>query len=422
MWVADGTARCGTPVETQVKERIGIRAAAKGCDQVLTSSDDVVARGARRATWRFGLLGAGIAALLCAMITACSSSGTSRAAAGSGSSGASGPVSFTVGVAPGIPVAAAYAMPKYAPPNVKITDVPVASGPVELAGLLSGQIQVAPIGYTTYIQALAKGDKLTAVAGVANGGLEIVASKKIIPAGDINAAQAAYTGSAPWTLLAGKTIATLPGTYPDMACRQYLDSHGIDLSQIKFVTAASFSEEMNLVEDGTADAACGLDPWPLAARAANQVVLLGFPYPSLDNYLAYSTVLAVATDEVSSHPAVVQAAVDALVKATTVLNEGDNKPNLVATIATYLPVPKNILALGVSTAATSGKDPQFWYNTILSNDMNNKSTAQLVPLELNLGLIQGSQTAIENTVTASFDYSFLAKATGKTPADLGSEQ
>jgi ABC-type nitrate/sulfonate/bicarbonate transport system substrate-binding protein len=234
--------------------------------------------------------------------------------------------------------------------------------------------------------------------------------------------QGAAGGSAPWALLAGKTIATLPGTYPHMACRQYLDSHGINLSQINFVTAASFAEEMSLVENGTADAACGLDPWPLAARAENKLVLLGFPYPSLDNYLAYSTVLAVSTDEVNSHPDVVQAAVTTLVKSTTVLNQGDDKPNWVATIASYLPVPKNVLALGVSSAATSGKDPKFWRNTILSNDMNNKSTAQLVPLELKLGLIQGDQPAIEQSVTASFDYSFLAKATGKTSADLGSEQ
>jgi ABC-type nitrate/sulfonate/bicarbonate transport system substrate-binding protein len=325
-------------------------------------------------------------------------------------------------VAPGIPVAAAYAMPKYASSGVTIKDVPVASGPVELAGLLSGQIQVAPIGYATYIQALAKGDKLTAVAGVADGGLEIVASKKLVPAGDINAAQAAYTGSAPWALLAGKTIATLPGTYPDMACRQYLDSHGIDLSQIKFVTAASFSEEMNLVEDGTVDAACGLDPWPLAARASNKLVLLGYPYPSLTNYLAYSTVLAVSTDEVTSHPEVVQAAVEALVNATTALNQGDDKTTLVDTIATYLPVPKDVLALGVSSAAAGGKDPKFWLNTVLSNNMNNKSTAQLVPLELKLGLIQGDQATIEQTVTASFDYTFLAKATGKSAADVGSGQ
>lgn len=392
------------------------------------SSDYVAASGARRLSWRRDLLAAGIIAVLCAAVAACSSSGSSSPAAGSGSSGApgaseaSGSVSFTVGAAPGIPVAAVYAMPKYAPSGVTVKIVPVASGPVALAGLLSGQLQVAPIGYATYIQALAKGDKLTAVAGVANGGLEIVASKKIIPAGDINTAQAAYSGSAPWALLAGKTIATLPGTYPDMACRQYLDSHGINLSQINFVTAASFSEEMSLVENGTADAACGLDPWPLAARAENKLVLLGFPYPSLDNYLAYSTVFAVSTDEVNAHPDVVQAAVTTLVKSTTVLNQGDDKPNWVATIASYLPVPKNVLALGVSSAATSGKDPKFWRNTILSNDMNNKSTAQLVPLELKLGLIQGDQPAIEQSVTASFDYSFLAKATGKTSADLGSEQ
>jgi hypothetical protein len=46
----------------------------------------------------------------------------------------------------------------------------------------------------------------------------------------------------------------------------------------------------------------------------------------------------------------------------------------------------------------------------------------LVPLELKLGLIQGDQATIEQTVTASFDYTFLAKATGKSAADVGSGQ
>lgn len=313
-------------------------------------------------------------------------------------------------------------MPKYAAPNVKVKGETTASGPIALAGLLSGQIQVDPIGYATYIQALAKGDKLTAVAGVASGGLEIVANPKLIPAGQVNAEQSVYTGSAPWTLLAGKKIATLPGTYPDMACRQYLDSHGVNTSKIDFVTAATFPQEMTLVEGGQVDAACGLDPYPLIARADKKLVLLDFPYPSLDSNLAFSTVLAVSTDEVKTHPEVVQAAVDALVKSTNAMNQGDSKPLLVDTLASYLPFPEDTLALGVSNAATGGKDPKYWQNTVFSTDMENRSTADLVPVELKLGLIQGDSTSLQKTVNDSFDYRFLAKATGKTAEQLGSGQ
>jgi ABC-type nitrate/sulfonate/bicarbonate transport system substrate-binding protein len=328
-------------------------------------------------------------------------------------------ISFKIGLVPGIPTAAGYALQKYADPNVTVEQTAITSAPIGLAGLLSGDLDVLPVGYVSYIQSIARGDKITAIAGVANGGLEIVVNPSLIPAGKLDKDQARYTGDEPWKLLDGKTIATIPGTFPDIACRRYLKLHNVNLANITFVTAPSFPVQTTLVADGSVDAACGLDPFPLISRADGSVVLLDYPYPDLDSNLAYSTVLVTATDTIKSNPALVQAAVSTFVKSTEAMNKGDDRANLLDTLETYLPYPRDILSLGVAKDPTGKKDPQYWKNTVFTNTMNNVSVAKLVSFMLTLGVIDGDEATIAKNVADGFDYSFLAEATGKAAAELG---
>lgn len=294
--------------------------------------------------------------------------------------------------------------------------VPFRSGVDEARALNTGDVVVAPLAYIQFLIGLSQGEDWVAISGVARGGLEIVARPGIIQSAQIDKANTRYTGTKPWELLRGKTMAALRGTFPDVACRQYLIQHGLTPDKdVKIVTVPSFQDINVGMAKGDIDAACNLDPFPLIARDSGWAVLIGYPYPKGTgttypkgdlNYLQLSTVLVARRVTVQKHPEQLQAAVSALVKGTKELNK---KPALWLSRATqYLAFDPKIMALGIDPKS-QGKDPRFYGGNYLDTNMYITSLKKWAPVLQSLGYAGSNVSSI---IDKHVNYRFLRKATG----------
>jgi ABC-type nitrate/sulfonate/bicarbonate transport system substrate-binding protein len=294
--------------------------------------------------------------------------------------------------------------------------VPFKSGVDEARALDTGDVAVAPLAYIQFLIGLSQGEDWVAISGVARGGLEIVARPGIIPSGQIDKTNTRYTGTKPWELLRGKTMAALRGTFPDVACRKYLLQHGLTPDKdVKIVTVPSFQDINVGMAKGDIDAACNLDPFPLIARDSGWGVLIDYPYPKGTvtaypkgglNYLQLSTVLVTRRATLQKHPDQLQAAVSALVKGTKELNK---KPSLwLSRASQYLAFDPKIMALGIDPKS-QGKDPRFYGGNYLDTNMYIASLKKWAPVLKTLGY---SGSDVSSIISQHVNYRFLRKATG----------
>jgi ABC-type nitrate/sulfonate/bicarbonate transport system substrate-binding protein len=312
-------------------------------------------------------------------------------------------------------MAGLYSTPKYTS-AIQPKLVPFKSGVDEGRALDTGDVTVAPLAYIQFLIGLSQGEDWVAVSGVARGGLEVVARPGIIPSGQIDQANTRYTGSKPWELLRGKTMAALRGTFPDVACRQWLISHGLNPgTDVKIVTVPSFQDINVGMAKGDIDAACNLDPFPLIARDSGWAVLIDYPYPkgATDaypsgglNYLQMSTVLVTKRSTLQKHPEQLQAAISALVKGTKELNK--NRALWLTRASEYLAFDPKIMALGINPKG-AGKNPAYYGGNYLDTNMYVASLKKWAPLLQSLGYANSNVAPI---IDKHVDFRFLKKATG----------
>lgn len=362
----------------------------------------------RRTRWQKLALCVSVLALLVAAVVG---AGTSRAS--TRSAGGHAPV-VPIAFIQSLVMTALYSTPKYTSAIVPKL-VPFKSGVDEGRALDTGDVAAAPLAYIQFLTGLSQGEDWVAVSGVARGGLEIVARPGIIPSGQVDQSNSRYTGTKPWELLRGKTMAALRGTYPDVACRQYLIQHGlVPDKDVKIVTVPSFQDINVGMAQGEIDAACNLDPFPLIARANGWAVLIDYPYakgttsayPSgALNYLQLSTVLVTKRSTLQRHPEQVQAAVSALVKGTTELNKN---PSLwLSRASQYLAFDPKVMELGINPKA-AGKDPKYYGGNYLDTNMYIASLKKWAPLLQKLGYANSN---VSGLIDRHVTFQFLKKAT-----------
>lgn len=352
------------------------------------------------------------------IVSACSSSGAGKGGSGTDSGGASGggtETSIKVGYVQSLVMAGVHSIPKYIN-GVKVKLVPFASGVDEMNALNAGSLQFAAPSWQQFVAGLAQGDDWVAVAGVARGGLEIIASNKIVPANEIDKASSSYTGSDAAKLLIGRKIGVLPATFPYYALEAWLSANGVDPSQVHLVNAPSFGDLNTALGNGGIDAASSLDPYPMQPRAQGTAVLLAFPYPQgRENYLQLSSAIVATGSYVKQHPNVAQQVVSALQKASTTLTA--NPSQWVNETLEYTDFPKSQIELSLNPASQGKKDTSKFVNNFLDTRMYSSGLNKWVTLLHRLGGMPKTITADE--INSHLDYSFLEKATGKSKANLG---
>jgi ABC-type nitrate/sulfonate/bicarbonate transport system substrate-binding protein len=349
---------------------------------------------------------------------ACGSSG-SASSGGSKNTAAAASTTISIGYVKSLVMAGVYSIPSFAH-GINIKLVPFSSGVDEANALNAGSVQFAGLAWQQFLPGLAQGNDWTAVAGIGRGGLEIIASKKIVPANEIDSKTDAYTGTDPGKLLIGKNIGVLPATFPYYALQAWLKDQGVNPNtQVHLVNAPTFGDLNTALGGGGIAAASSLDPYPVEPRSQGQAVLLAFPYPQgSENYLQLSCGLIATSSYVKNNPAVVQAVVTALNKASTQLMA--NPSQWVNTVLDYAPFPKSMIQLSLDPKSQGVTDTSSYVNNYLDTGMYSGGLMQWVTLLHSLGAMP---TVITQSQLANhLNYTFLEKATGHDAAQLGQGQ
>src|SRR5262249_6388910 len=77
------------------------------------------------------------------------------------------------------------------------------------------------VGYTQVWLALSQGIDLTVVSGAIQDMMALVVSRRILPAGEIDDKNMAYTGSDAWRHLVGKKVGLARGSHAEFLLRSY---------------------------------------------------------------------------------------------------------------------------------------------------------------------------------------------------------
>jgi NitT/TauT family transport system substrate-binding protein len=307
-----------------------------------------------------------------------------------------------------------YSIPKATSRSVNL--VQFTSGVDETHALDTGDIDFAPISTQQFLIGLSQGESWVAVSGINRGGLEVIARPGIVPANQIDQSTYRYTGSNAASLLKGKKIGIVRGTYPDEATRAWLLANGLTPDKdVKMVTVPSFPDMNTALSRGDIDAAGSLDPYPLIARSQKQAVLLAYPYPQdRVDYLQLGGLLVTKQDFAKQHPDVVQDVVRALVMATNQLN---SDPKLwLSRAQEYLAFDPKILALGIDPAGQGVSDVFAYKNNYLDFKMYLQGMKKWGPLLVSFGYLQSDPSS---RLASHVDYTFLQKATSQSADALG---
>lgn len=268
------------------------------------------------------------------------------------------------------------------------------------ASLASGKVAVAQIDYTGLLSMIDKGAPIEAISGEVNGGSDFVVSPKLKLAADDWPAFKALVAARKKSGEPLK-IASQFGTVQDIELRLELPAKGISNSDVDYVNVP-YQGMAQALTHGSVQAAIPVQP--VAATITNTGAGAHFAYP-YDQAAGNLTNVVVANKSyAASHPKVIEAMAKGL-------------SNLVA----YLPTSQGQADWAAAIKKYSG-----------TNDADTKTAmAQLKPdLTMPFSQIVAVAHAMyeQKLITHDFtedqlkkyvDYAPLAKATGKTPTQLG---
>ncbi len=315
--------------------------------------------------------------------------------------------------APSAIVPKAVAFAKEAGLDIDLT--PFGRGLDGMIAMQKGDVQAADglVNFFHFCIAHARGVDLTVVSGACQRLISILISPKLVPAADQDEKNRAYTGKTPWELLRGRKVGTARGSQPDFALQLYLRAHGMDpLKDIEFVDLKTNTDQALALRQGSIDAAIIIEPVATRARMDGYALLLDHPYRETD-FTRINSPLIVRTDFLKANPEAVQILVDAHVKAIDYYKA--NPKIWIDDTAAVTLIDKEVLQRVLDPQALD-LDPKRWQNIELNYAMPKSQILALAQSAFENKVVEKDVTKI---VEAKIDYSFLAKATGKSPAELG---
>lgn len=272
-----------------------------------------------------------------------------------------------------------------------------------LAGLASGQVDVAQIDYTGLISMIDGGADVVAISGQVNGGTDFV----IAPSLGLTADDWAGFASLAQQKKASGTplkIASQFGTVQDIELRLQLPAKGISNDDVEYVNVP-YEGMSQALSQGAVDAAIPVQP--VAATITNAGIAEHFAFPYDQPASDLTNVVVANRKYADSHPEIM-----------TAIAGGLN------TLVDYLPTAEGQKAWSDVIQQKTGASAQDTATAI-----SQLTPALDMPFSQIVAVAQAmyDQHLIKHDFTAAdlekyVDYTPLATATGKTPAELGDSE
>ncbi len=283
-----------------------------------------------------------------------------------------------------------------------------------MVALSKGDAQASDIlvNFSHLCMALAQNIDLTVVSGSCGGLSEVVIAPGLLEASDIDDKNKAYAGSTPpWELVKGRKVGCARGSHQEFILRLGLRSAGMTADDIEFVDVKTNADQALALQQGAIDVALITEPTATQTRLDGYGILLtdGHVHP----FTRLNSPLIVRTDFLKSNPETVQALVDAHVKAISFYHD-DRAAWVTDTAKTTL--YDNATLEHLMNPEGAGLDPQYWSNVSLDWTLPMESIQALSAGLYEAGFLQSDVT---DKLPSHIDYTFLSKATGKSPEELG---
>lgn len=297
--------------------------------------------------------------------------------------------------------------------------------PVELIGFnrgLDGMVALQKgdaiaanclVGYSQFCLALSQGIDLTMISGSAMGLNALLISPRVLPRGQVDEKNKAYTGPEPWKQLTGKKVGTARGSQGEFLLRSYMKAHGMNFDKdIQFVDLKTNADQVLALQQGSIDVAALIEPSATQARMAGHGVLLAFPYDA-GEFTRINSGIVVRTDALTQYRDELQALVNAHVRAIQ-FYQGDRAAWVQETAkVTLFDVPTLTHMLNPKEL---GLEPKYWTNVEIDSRLPQKAIEQYAK---DLHASGFTQTDVSGQVASRLDYTMLSRATNMTRAALG---
>jgi NitT/TauT family transport system substrate-binding protein len=281
--------------------------------------------------------------------------------------------------------AATWIIPDHLARGVTVKLVEFKTSLEMISALTAGNLDVANIGYWHFIRLLDQGASVKAVAGLSSGGTRLVV-RKGVPV-------------TTWADLKGKTCAVARGSTQDIQFLLALKNRGVSRGDITYKDlGGSMAVHITGLQQGQVDTSSMWEPF------ASQVIQQGIAthFSTLyEEAFRVNGLIYVGAELADRQRDAVQALVDAHVKATE---------RLLANRAEFLDLSVKLSGFPRETMVMANENsfPEY----VLRMDDARKLAAAVQEIGY-------AKTDVRPKLDTAFDYGFLARATGKSPKDLG---
>jgi ABC-type nitrate/sulfonate/bicarbonate transport system substrate-binding protein len=270
------------------------------------------------------------------------------------------------------------------------------------AGLASGRIDVGQIDYTGLVAVISQGLPIVAISGEVNGGSDLVVSPSLaVKTGN----WASFKSLVASRKAAGKplTIASQFGSVQDIELRLELPKEGIDVSDVDIVNT-TYEGMAQALHSGSVDAAAAVQPFAAAIIQDGFGKHFDYPYDQAAGSL--TNVVVVSQRYAKDDPAAVAAIAKGMVNLTGYLKTKSGTAAWSKVVQKYTNTSAPVVDSALKQLTPDLKIPMSQVQTIAASMYSQ-------------GLI--AKPVTDAQLAAKIDYTPLAKATGKSAAELGSE-
>ena len=202
-----------------------------------------------------------------------------------------------------------YFYDQFDPENYELEVLPFTNPGDQKAALLAGELDMTGTTLVTAISAAAAGEPIKVVCSLCNKCSALVVGKD--------------SGIEKEEDLKGKTIAYVPGTMHHALLLDVLERAGLDAEKDVELVRIDFFDMGQALADGTIDAFCSGEPYPSDAILKGYGRVLSYPYFD-DSISTINAGMIVTEDTIKNNPELVQALVNAHMKATDYLQENQD--------------------------------------------------------------------------------------------------
>lgn len=281
--------------------------------------------------------------------------------------------------------AATWIAPELMPKGAELKLVEFKTSLEIIAALTAGNLDVGTVGYWHFMRMLDQGQNVKAIAGVSSGGTRLVVRKDL----EVQS----------WSDFRSKTVAVARGSTQDVQFLLALKKHGLSRNDISYRDlGGNMGVHINALQQKQIDASSMWEPF--AAEVIKQDVAYEFS-TLYEHSFRVNGLLFVTAEYLQKNRDLLQTFVEAQVKATD---------RLLKNFDEWTDLTVRLTGFSRDTMVLANK------NSFLEYVLRMEDAKRMAAAIHELGY---SKSDVSPKLDTAFDYSFIAKVTGKSPKELG---